>query len=328
MAGLLYVSGELIEASATCKRHLLAENESIREPMESSNQQSRLLPVISLLLSATLWGVVWYPLRLLEQQGLAGLWSALLSFAAATTACLWIFIRERRMLAANFRSLLLMSLAAGWCNVSFIIAVLDGNVVRILLLFYLSPFWAVCLGWLLLGERLDGKSLLVFLVAVSGAFIMLWDDSLGYPWPNGRADWLAVSSGFSFALSNVFVRKLQTVGVMLKSVSTWIAVVTIAAFWIVQRGDAFPDVGHGVVLAAVALGLCGFLVMSLAVVYGVSRMPVHRSAVILLFELVVGAVSSLLLTDEVILVREWLGGGLIVLAAYVAAHIHAVSKTS
>jgi drug/metabolite transporter (DMT)-like permease len=92
------------------------------------------------------------------------------------------------------------------------------------------------------------------------------------------------------------------------------------------RGAAFPAVSHGVVLAAVLLGLGGFLVMSLAVVYGVTRMPVHRSAVILLFELVVGAVSSLLLTDEVILMREWLGGGLIIVAAYVAAHIHAVSE--
>jgi drug/metabolite transporter (DMT)-like permease len=294
--------------------------------MESSNQQSRLLPVVSLLFSAILWGVVWYPLRLLEQQGLAGLWSALLSFGAAMTVCLWVFIRERRLLAANSLPLLLMALAAGWCNVAFIVAVLEGNVVRVLLLFYLSPFWAVCLGWLLLDESLDGKSLLVFVVAVGGAFIMLWDDTLGYPWPSGRADWLAVSSGFAFALSNVFVRKLQTVGVLLKSVGTWTAVVVIAAVWIVLRGDAIPVVGQDVVIAAIALGLCGFLVMSLAVMYGVTHMPVHRSAVILLFELVVGAVSSLLLTDEVILLREWLGGGLIIIAAYVAAHIHARSE--
>jgi len=294
--------------------------------MESSNQQSRLLPVISLLFSAILWGVVWYPLRLLEQQGLAGLWSALLSFGAAMTVCLWVFFRERRVLAANILPLLLMALAAGWCNIAFIVAVLEGSVVRVLLLFYLSPFWAVCLGWLLLDERLDGKSLLVFVVAVSGAFVMLWDDSLGYPWPSGRADWLAVSAGFTFALSNVFVRKLQAVGVLLKSVATWTAVVVIAAVWIGLRDDAFPVVAPGVVAAAVLLGVCGFLVMSLAVMYGVTHMPVHRSAVILLFELVVGAVSSLLLTDEVILLREWLGGGLIIVAAYVAAHIHARSE--
>jgi drug/metabolite transporter (DMT)-like permease len=84
----------------------------------------------------------------------------------------------------------------------------------------------------------------------------------------------------------------------------------------------------GVVVGwAVVLGLGGFLVMALAVQYGVTHMPLHRSAVILLFELVVGAVSALLLTDEIVLPREWLGGGMIVLAAWVAAYIHAGEET-
>ena len=73
---------------------------------------------------------------------------------------------------------------------------------------------------------------------------------------------------------------------------------------------------------AVLLGLAGFLVMALAVQYGVTHMPLHRSAVILLFELIVGAVSSLLLTDERVLLQEWLGGALILMAAYLAAHAH------
>jgi drug/metabolite transporter (DMT)-like permease len=34
---------------------------------------------------------------------------------------------------------------------------------------------------------------------------------------------------------------------------------------------------------------------------------------------VVGAVSSLLLTNEVIELREWIGGGLVMLAAYLTA---------
>ena len=84
-----------------------------------------------------------------------------------------------------------------------------------------------------------------------------------------------------------------------------------------------PEVGGMVVAWAVVLGLGGFLVMALSVQYGVTHMPLHRSAVILLFELVVGAVSALLLTDEIVLPREWLGGGMIVLAAWVAAYIHA-----
>jgi len=288
-----------------------------------SKQDNPLLPVLSLLFSATLWGLVWYPLRLLEEQGLTGLWSAMISYGAILVAFSWVLLRDRQSLAANIVPLVLMGLSAGWCNVAFIMAVLDGNVVRVLLLFYLSPFWAVCLGWFMLDERLDGKSLLVFAVAVTGAVIMLWNEAVGVPWPKDEADWLAVSSGFAFALTNVYVRRTQNVSLLLKSTASWSGVVIVAGSWIMLSQAGLPGVTGGVVLAAVVLGLCGFLVMTLSVLYGVTRMPVHRSAVILLFELVVGAVSALLLTDEVVLLREWIGGAMIVSAAYLAARIHA-----
>ena len=291
--------------------------------MNTSKQANQLLPILSLLFSASLWGVIWYPLRLLEAQGLAGLWSALISYGAILVLFLWVLVRERDSLLSNFVPFLLMALSAGWCNVAFIMAVLDGNVVRVLLLFYLSPFWAVCLGWLLLGERLDGQSVLVFAIAVVGAIIMLWDESLGFPWPRDTADWLAVSSGFAFALSNVFVRGMQNVSVLLKSTGSWSGVVLVASLWIWLSSAAFPAVSGGVLLAAVLLGLCGFLVMTLSVLYGVTRMPLHRSAVILLFELVAGAISAMLLTDETVLPKEWLGGFLVVTAAALAARIHA-----
>ena len=288
--------------------------------MNPAKPSHPLLPVISLLFSATLWGIVWYPLRLLELNGLAGAWSALVSYSAALLVCAWVFVRESRSVAENLAWLSLMGLAAGWCNVAFIMAVLEGTVVRVLLLFYLSPFWAVCLGWLLLGERLDTRSMIVFVIAVFGAMVMLWDTSIGAPWPSGAADWLAVSSGFAFALSNVFVRKLHHVTVLLKSSSSFLGVALVASVWIAMMGTGMPAVEPVVFAYAVLLGLGGFLIMALSVQYGVTHMPLHRSAVILLFELVVGAVSALLLTDEVVLPREWIGGGMIVLAAWVAAY--------
>ncbi len=290
--------------------------------MNSARAEHHLLPVFSLLLTASLWGIVWYPLRLLEAAGLHGLWSALVSYGALLCLFLWIFVRDRRLLAMNLSALAVLALGAGWCNVAFILAVLDGNVVRVLLLFYLSPFWAVCLGWLMLDERLDRQSLLVFVLAVIGALIMLWNEQIGVPWPRDDADWLAVSAGFAFALSNVYVRRLQDVNVVLKSACSWAGVVLVAGLWIAVNATGLPGVGPGAWLGAVMLGLCGFLVMTISVQYGVTRMPVHRSAVILLFELVVGAVSSLLLTDETVLPREWFGGTMIVLAAWLAARIH------
>jgi drug/metabolite transporter (DMT)-like permease len=290
--------------------------------MGASKQNATVLPVISLLITATLWGTVWYPLRLLEQHGLTGLWASLVCYGTAMVVGVPILWRWRGEVVAHPLLLACMGLAAGWCNVTFILAVLQGTVVRVLLLFYLSPIWAVVLGWLLLGERPDRPALVVFCLALLGAVVMLYDSHTGVPWPRERADWLAVSAGFTFALSNVFVRKLQGVGIGVKSAATWAGVVGVAGLWLTLDRAPLPGAGMEVLMAAVALGLAGFVVMTLTVQYGVTHMPVHRSAVILLFELVVGAVSSLLLTEETVLPREWAGGTMIVAASWLAARLH------
>ncbi|MEE8387688.1 MAG: EamA family transporter, partial [Acidiferrobacterales bacterium] len=72
-------------------------------------------------------------------------------------------------------------------------------------------------------------------------------------------------------------------------------------------------------VGVVVLALLGMLAMTLFVQYGVSNMPVNRSAIILLFELVVGAVSQQLLTHETMTLIEWAGGGLVVMAAVLTA---------
>jgi len=288
--------------------------------MKRSNHH--ILPVLSLLLTASLWGLVWYPLRLLEGQGLSGLWLTLSSYAAALALGLVWLWRSRSHWHDKPWVLLIMTLAVGWCNVAFVLAVLDGTVVRVLLLFYLSPLWALLLGWMLLREHPGRSGLLVFVLALAGAVIMLWDPDLGMPWPRDNADWLAVSSGFAFSLANVMVRKSHHMSMQTKSAASWLGVVLVAGVWIMIVQEPFPPVQASTWLGAALLGWLGFFVMTVTVIYGVSHMPVHRSAVILLFELVVGAVSSLLLTDERVLLQEWLGGALILMAAYLAAHAH------
>jgi drug/metabolite transporter (DMT)-like permease len=282
-----------------------------------------LFPVFSLLLSATLWGVIWYPLRLLEAAGLPGLWTTLASYGAALLLGLLAVIARRSELRHQPLALLILAVSAGWCNVAFILAVLEGTVVRVLLLFYLSPIWAVLLAWLFLGERLSRQARGVFALAIIGALVMLWDPVIGLPWPSEPGDWLAVSSGFAFALSNVMTRQLQQVSVQIKTLTSWAGVMVIATVMLLFSGPvALPEVNLSVWLAAAALGWFGIVVMTLAVQYGVTHMPVHRSAVILLFELIAGALSASLLTNEVVRPLEWLGGVLIIAAAYWAARLH------
>lgn len=276
-------------------------------------------PVAALLLGAAMWGVIWYPMRLLEAAGLSGLWLSLLIYTAALGGSLPVTGRRFKEFFTRPGILVPLALAAAWTNIAFVLAVLEGNIMRVLLLFYLSPLWAVVLAWFVLGERLSRLALAALGVAMGGAVLMLWNPELGLPWPRERADWLAISSGLAFALSNVLIRKGQDVSLAAKLGGSWLGVVLLAGLWLLVVQEPLPEFHAGNLLGAVAVGLLGILVMTTLVQYGVTRMPVHRSAVILLFELVAGAVSQQLLTDEAMTLMEWAGGLMIAGAAYVSA---------
>ncbi len=290
-----------------------------------SRRQQELLPVFSLIFVASIWGLFWYPLRLLNAEGLSGLWTSLVGYSAALIVALPVLWRMRAECKRNFIALLAIGLASGWCNVAFIMATLEGTIVRVLLLFYLSPLWAVLLGHFILGERMTIYSRIVLAVAMFGALMMLWVPELGFPWPQSTADWLAISSGFAFALSNVLVRMKQEISIANKAISAWWGGIILVLVWLAWDGASLPQVSGEIYVGAIALGLFGFALATVAVQYGVTHMPVHRSAVILLFELVIGAVSSQLLTEEVVRPIEWFGGALILSAAWLTAKRQAES---
>jgi drug/metabolite transporter (DMT)-like permease len=277
------------------------------------------LPILALMATALFWGLLWYPLRWLAEHGLPGLWATEVLFTSALVLGAPVLWRYRAQAPRRSGLLLGLALTSGWCNTAFILAVLDGQVVRVMLLFYLSPVWAVLLARLLLRERLPSLALVTLILAVVGAIIILWDPSLGIPWPRGYADWLAISSGLAFALSNVFIRMGQDLAVALKTVIAWLGVTVLSGVLLMSGAGGHAEWNGAALLVAVAIGMVGIVLMSSCLVYGVSRMPVHRSAVILLFEVIVGAVSAQWLAGEALGAREWLGGVLILSAAWFAS---------
>ncbi|HIP53192.1 MAG TPA: DMT family transporter [Chromatiales bacterium] len=275
-----------------------------------------LIPVLALLVAACFWGTVWYPLRWLELHGVNGLWTTLIAYVASLPVLLLIGGRRVLELRRYPIAALALLFAVGWCNVAFVLAIIDGVVVRVLLLFYLSPVWTVLFGWLVLRERLHAGVGLLLLMAMIGSLFLLWEPGTGFVWPLPRADLLALTSGMGFALSNVLVRHMQEVTLTSKLLVSWVGVVLVAMAGILVVGDPTPAVSGTVLGGVVALGMAGFLVATYAVQYGVTHMPVQRSAVILLTELVWGGVSAAWLAGEALGMRDYIGGGLILLAGY------------
>ena len=223
--------------------------------MIGSSHDRILLPVLALLAGATLWGLVWYPMRLLEETGLSGLWLTLLIYSFTLIVSLPVTGRKFGEIFQTPAILLPIMLAAGWTNIAFVLAILDGNILRVLLLFYLAPVWATLLGVYFLGERLTGRSWVVLVLAMAGALTMLWSPEMGWPWPSDAADWLAITSGMAFAISNLFVRKGQTVSLAAKLGASWLGVVLMAVILIVIFQQPLPTMSLIVVSGAAATGI-------------------------------------------------------------------------
>jgi drug/metabolite transporter (DMT)-like permease len=290
--------------------------------MMMTNDKEYSLAVGAILFSAAMWGLIWYPMRLLEQAGMPVVWTTLAAYlAAALVASVQLWRSQQQWQGPWPFSLWALALAAGLTNLSFLVALIEGEVVRVMLLFYLSPLWSVLLGRWWLGERISRQSMLMIAIAMSGTFMMLWHPEVGLPWPHGLADWLALFASVMFSVNNVLSRKLAPVPMQIKTTVVYWGVVLVATVVLLLQQATIPTVSPTLwALVMVFGGLC-FISMTIAVLYGLARMPVFRAAILMLFELLVAAISAWILTDERMSSVEWLGGALIFIAAYGMARL-------
>ena len=279
--------------------------------------------VLALTLNAFVWGTSWWPLRYLQANGLHPLWATALIYGAAVAAIL--IARPRSMLQLlRSPSLWVLVLAAGTTNASFNWGVVVGDVVRVLLLFYLMPLWAVLLARALLDEPITPHAGARVLLALAGAAIVLWPaDGGGLPLPRTLPDWLGVLGGFSFALNNVMLRREAGQPAEGRALAMFLggALVSlcIASALAMQGSAPWPPAPQPGWLAVAGLMVVLFLVGNLALQYGASRLRASVTAVVMLTEIVFGAVSSLALGAGVLTLPLVLGGALILLAAVLSA---------
>ena len=265
-----------------------------------------------LLTGALVWGLIWYPYRLLESLGLSGVSASLATYAVALAGgavafrSAWPSLRPTPLVLA-------IGLATGACNLGYVLGMLQGEVMRVLLLFYLAPLWTVPLARLVLGERLNAAGMAVVALSVAGAVTMLWRPDLGLPVPLHSAEWLGLGAGFCFALSNVLSRRAAYLTEEAKSLVMFLGVMLLGAL-LLPFGNlsALPpperagEIGGLVLLIGVVL-----LAVNMAVQYGLAHRPANRAVVIRLCELVVAAFGAWLLAGEQMAPREWLGGAMI-----------------
>jgi drug/metabolite transporter (DMT)-like permease len=296
--------------------------------VSNSNKQN-LLAIFGLLFGALCWGVVWYPYRIMAEAGVSGVASSFYTYCIATAISAVYFGKHWRGLFAQPKSIIWLSLVAGWTNMSYVLAVIDGEVMRVMLLFYLSPLWTLLLARFWLKEPITKAGIISITVALIGADIMLAGPFSAVanhlPIPRNTAEWMALSSGMGFALTNVITRKSSHLSIRAKSFAVWIGVISVALIFSLFVGDKFPapnffSINNWLVMSFIAILL---IAATLLVQFGVTQLTAIRASVLFLFELVVAAIASYTLAHEVMTLNEWIGGSLIIAAALMAALNHA-----
>lgn len=280
------------------------------------------LPALALTFNALVWGISWWPFRELQGQGLHPLWATALVFLLCLICLMSVKPGAWRGFAGRPLLWLLMA-ATGVTNVAFNWAVTVGDVVRVVLLFYLMPAWSVLLAWPLLGDRPTAASLLRVALALAGVIIVLKSPGSSWPVPSGLADWLAILGGFSFALTNILLLKLAgtpTESRVMAMFSGGTLVAVAAALYGMGQGSVSmpPTPAFSWVWLAVLLSF-SFMASNLALQYGASRLSAHTTSLIMLSEVIFASLSSVALGAAELTVRTVVGGGLIVLAAGLSA---------
>ena len=280
------------------------------------------LAVAALLSNAFCYGLSWWPFRQLQTLGLHPLWATVLVDALVLGG---ILLKQPQVLVRVLgnRALWPLLLAAGCTNVGFNWAVTIGDVVRVVLLFYLMPIWAALLAWPLLGERPTLRSLGCMLLALVGVVLVLKTPEAPWPWPRDLADALALGGGFSFAMTNVLLRRLRESDALCITATMLLGGTLLCALaaWAGMQQGVVPGLPaatmHWVLLA---LGLALMIgAGNLSLQYGAARLPARVTSVVMLCEVVFASVSAVALGAGVMTQRIALGGALIGAAALLSA---------
>jgi len=290
--------------------------------------KQNILPVAGILSGALVWGLIWYPYRAIQEAGMSAPLATLVSYTLAILCGVFMLPRGWWKFPQNGWWLVGLALTAGWANFGYVLAMLNGEVMRVLLLFYLAPVWTILFSYWLLNEKLNRYGYLVISLSLGGAFIMLWEPHLGVPLPKNISEWLGLSAGMGFALSNVFSLRAKHLSLEVKSFGVWFGTTILTTPLIYWQGKVFDQLFAIHAQTWVLLTLLGIVLCatSYAIQYSISRLPANRAIILFLFELVFAALASYILADEVMQLRDWLGAVLIISASIFSGRIYSTPK--
>ena len=229
------------------------------------------------------------------------------SLAFVLFMAVFLGFRYRGRTADAFRAIgwpgLVVALALGSAFMSFILALMETSVARVVFIGGTSPFVAAALAWLVLRERLGPTTLLAMVGALLGISIMV-GEGLAEGSMLGLLLAFIPVLGYAVTLVCFRVKKGEDMlpAVFLAGVVAMVASAILAPTLAISAND---------LVMAVLLGVVQLGFQYVLITYGVRRVPAAEVALLGRLQLVLGPFWVWIGVGEVPTVATLLGGGII-----------------
>jgi len=283
-----------------------------------SSTYKKQFPVVVVLLAAAVWGLFWIPLRAFESNGLSPIWTTLAQFVVPLLVLLPIaLIRVFRGLPTGINQVLtgvLVALAFSLYYNSLLLT----DVVRSLILFYITPAWSTLLEVLIMKRRIRIWRFLALISGFSGLIVILGVEGQ-IPVPRNLGDTMALCAGVVWAIGSMRVRLADDVSTFEQIfsfffygslVSILFLFLPIAELGTAPSLDVFFHLWPWMLLMTVTL----LIPMMWGLLWGSQLIDPGRLGILLQMEAIVGIGSAAVLTNEPFGIREILGTALVVSA--------------
>ncbi|MFP4126789.1 MAG: EamA family transporter [Alphaproteobacteria bacterium] len=267
--------------------------------------------------AAALWGLYWLPVRALAEWA-PGAWGTVVVVAVAALVLAPVGVVRRRELFRAGGVALAATALGGASFALYSLAVVEGRVAAVILLFYLTPVWSTLIGRLWLGWPTAGLRYVALGLGLAGLGLVLGADGEA-PLPQSAADWLGLLSGllWSFATTGIRTRSRLAADAAAFVFALGGLATALALTPLLAAAPAAPPAPPGPA-AWVWVGLAAGLWWGLSLMvllWAATRIEPARLGMLQMSEVVVGVVSAALLAGEALGPATAIGGGLIVAAA-------------
>ena len=261
------------------------------------------------LYAGAVWGLFWIPLRELEDAGLHGLWITVIYFLIPALCLVPVTIWRWKYVKRGGFQLQLTAIISGGALLLYSTSIVYTDVVRAILLFYLTPVWGTILGRIFLGDKISTPRIIAMILAIVG-MLTIFGLGIKFPIPQNIGDWMGVASGLLWAVASTRIRLNQNASTIDMTLGFFFWATVFSILIAMALAPKFLPTASQVSPALPILLIFVILFIlpgTLATLWGPKFLNPGLVGLLFMTEIVVGSISVALLAGETFGVREIIG---------------------